>query len=43
MNFILGIVIGFIAGAFTPSLGRKIKALFVKQTVAAKDAALKSL
>jgi len=29
---------GYIAGAFTPSIGRKIKSLFVKETTAAKTA-----
>jgi hypothetical protein len=28
--------VGFIIGAFTPSVGRKIKALFVKESTAAK-------
>jgi len=31
---ILGIAAGYIAGAFTPAIGRKIKALFVKESVA---------
>lgn len=30
-----GAVAGFIIGAFTPALGRKIKALFVKESTAA--------
>jgi len=28
----------YVAGAFTPAVGRKIKALFVKETTAAKTA-----
>lgn len=28
--------VGFVVGAFTPAVGRKIKALFVKDTTAAK-------
>jgi hypothetical protein len=30
---------GYVAGAFTPSIGRKIKALFVKEANAAKASA----
>ncbi len=30
-----GAGVGFVAGAFTPSIGRKIKALFVKESKAA--------
>ncbi len=30
--------VGFVVGAFTPAVGRKIKALFVKETTAAKTA-----
>lgn len=30
--------IGFVAGAFTPSIGRKIKALFVKESKVAETA-----
>lgn len=33
-----GAGVGFVAGAFTPSVLRKIKALFVKETTAAKAA-----
>jgi len=40
MEFVLGVVVGFAAAAFTPSIGRKIKAFFVKETSAAKDAAV---
>lgn len=29
---VVGLVIGFIAGAFTPSIGRIIKGWFVKET-----------
>lgn len=28
---LVGLGIGFVAGAFTPSIGRKIKGLFVKE------------
>jgi hypothetical protein len=28
--------LGYVAGAFTPAIGRKIKALFVKETAAIK-------
>ena len=38
IEIIEGAAAGFIAGAFTPSIGRKIKALFVKETTAAKTA-----
>jgi hypothetical protein len=31
-----GLGIGFVAGAFTPAIGRKIKALFVKEGAAVK-------
>lgn len=31
--------IGFVVGAFTPAVGRKIKSFFVKETTAAKTAA----
>jgi hypothetical protein len=34
-----GAGVGFVVGAFTPAVGRKIKALFVKETSAAKAAA----
>jgi len=30
--------VGFVVGAFTPAVGRKIKALFVKESQAAKTA-----
>lgn len=40
MHYFIGAAFGFVAGAFTPSIGRKIKALFVKETNAAKDAAV---
>ena len=33
-----GAVVGFIVGAFTPSVGRLIKGFFVKETTAAKVA-----
>ena len=32
----VGLVIGFVAGAFAPSIGRKIKAYFVKESKAAQ-------
>ncbi len=37
-HFILGAVVGFVAGCFVPALGRKVKALFSKESkvVAAK-------
>ena len=31
--------IGYVAGAFTPSIGRKIKAFFVKESTALKASA----
>ena len=30
--------VGFVVGAFTPAVGRKIKSFFVKETTAAKTA-----
>jgi hypothetical protein len=35
-----GLGIGFVAGAFTPAIGRKIKALFVKESSAVKAEAV---
>ena len=35
-DIILGAVGGWIVGCFTPAIGRKVKALFVKDTTAAK-------
>jgi len=32
INVIEGAAVGFIVGAFTPSIGRKIKSVFVKDT-----------
>lgn len=32
----LAAAIGYVAGAFTPSIGRRIKAYFVKETQAAE-------
>lgn len=32
MYFIFGGVVGFVAGAFTPSVGKKIKAYFVSES-----------
>lgn len=31
-----GAAVGFVIGAFTPSIGRKIKSFFVKETKAAE-------
>ena len=39
MISIVSAVIGYLAGAFTQSIGRKLKALFVKESTAAKTAA----
>lgn len=36
ISTLAGAVIGFVVGAFTPAVGRKIKALFVKETTAVK-------
>jgi hypothetical protein len=36
LHIILYMGIGFVVGAFTPSIGRKIKALFVKEATAVK-------
>lgn len=33
----VGLVLGFVAGAFTPAIGRKIKGLFVKETQYVED------
>lgn len=38
MELIIVAAVGFVVGAFTPAVGRKIKALFVKETSAAKVA-----
>jgi hypothetical protein len=35
--------VGYVAGAFTPSIGRKIKALFVKEAGVAKSYVEKKL
>jgi hypothetical protein len=35
---ILSVGIGYVAGAFTPSIGRKIKSLFVKESSVVKVA-----
>lgn len=32
-----GAALGFVVGAFTPAIGRKIKSFFVKETTAAKN------
>jgi hypothetical protein len=41
MHFVFGVLVGFVTGAFTPAVGRKLKALFVNKTTAAKSAAEK--
>ena len=38
----IGAAAGYVAGAFTPAIGRKIKALFVKDTGALKVDAAKA-
>jgi hypothetical protein len=40
---VLGIGIGFVVGAFAPALGRKLKALFVKEASALKADVAKKL
>lgn len=40
VDVVLGSGLGFVAGSFAPSVGRKIKALFVKDTQAARMAVL---
>ena len=40
---VVGVVIGFVVGAFTPALGRKLKALFVKEATAVKADVAKKL
>jgi hypothetical protein len=32
------VAVGFLVGCFTPAIGRKVKALFVKETQAAETA-----
>jgi hypothetical protein len=39
MISLISVGIGYVAGAFTPGILRKIKALFVKESTAAKTAA----
>jgi hypothetical protein len=36
LDFAVGGGVGFVAGAFTPAIGRKIKALFVKDSASLK-------
>jgi hypothetical protein len=36
IHVIVGAGVGFVVGAFTPAVGRKIKAFFVKEAAAAK-------
>lgn len=33
---VIAAAVGYLAGAFTPAIGRKIKALFVRETTAVK-------
>ena len=40
IQLIIAAAIGFVVGAFTPAVGRTIKAWFVKETTAAKTAAV---
>jgi len=37
---LVGMGMGFVVGAFTPSITRKIKALFVKETKSAESAVM---
>jgi hypothetical protein len=43
LGLILGVLIGVVVGAFMPALGRKIKALFVKESTVAKTAVEKKI
>ena len=36
LHFVLGCVLSYVAGAFTPAVGREIKSWFVKKTTAVK-------
>ena len=40
IQLIIAAAIGFVVGAFTPAVGRTITAWFVKETTAAKTAAV---
>lgn len=37
ISVIIGAAIGFVVGAFTPAIGRKIKAYWVKESVVVKN------
>lgn len=39
-NVLLGVALGVVAGAFLPTIGRKLKAMWVKETSAGKKAVL---
>jgi len=45
INIVLGIgvVLGVVVGSFMPALGRKIKALFVKESTSVKTAVEKKI
>ncbi len=43
VSVIVAAAIGYVAGAFTPSIGRKIKALFVKEATVVKVDVAKKL
>lgn len=43
LEFILGGAIAYTAGAFTPSIGRKVKALFVKEAPVVEAAVVTDL
>jgi hypothetical protein len=43
INLLIGAGVGFVAGAFTPSIGRTIKTWFTKEATAAEIAAKKDL
>lgn len=43
INAILAAGIGYVAGAFTPAVGRKIKSFFVKEADQAKAAGVKGV
>jgi len=38
MHYLFGAAVGFLVGVFCPAVERKIKALFVKESTAAKTA-----
>ena len=43
LGLIVGIVLGVVVGSFMPALGRKIKALFVKESTSVKTAVEKKI